>query len=119
MSGFSLKVRVSLSNMSGNVGYETLTAADVRSNSEQSSPKILKGSLSPGANPKEVKSSIPRILFRIKAVSSVVERPVLFALISRMPSRPELGTTKAVATCYPLMKSEAFFGGSGEPAFQI
>jgi hypothetical protein len=29
------------------------------------------------------------------------------------------GTTKASATFSPLIKSEAFFGGSGEPAFQI
>ena len=115
--GLSLKVRVILSKASGNVGYETWTWVAVRSNSEQSSPKILNGMLSPESSSRSV-AEIPTPL-RTLAVNSVVERPVLFALIARMASRFRLGNMKASATFSPFMKSEAFFGGSGEPAFQI
>lgn len=112
-----MKVRVILSNASGYVGYEIFTCVDVRSNSEQSSPKTLSGTRSPGASPR-----LPGLMpidVRIAFVSSAAELLALSALLLRKDSRPELGTTKARATFSPLMKSEAFLGGSGAPAFQI
>ena len=117
-----MNVRVSRSKASGYVGYETWTCVDVRSNTEQSSPKILNGSLSPGARPRSV-ALIPRD-FRTTSVSLVVLQPAPSvlkhnALFCRMFSSPGPGTTNASATFSPLTKSEAFFGGSGEPAFQI
>ena len=94
----------------------------MRSNIEQSSPKILNGSLSPGDRPRSV-APIPREP-RTISVSLVVVQPApnllkQSALALRTSSSPAPGMTKASATFSPLTKSEAFFGGSGEPAFQI